>query len=127
MHGAAFRGTLQVPADTAGALFNMSDAETQGILTELDQAYADLKRARRRLAELLPASATQPGDSGQARVEFVRDLDEAAGNDDSGDERIRQINAEAWDRAQQALVNAAAKVELAHKHLRTKLGTKQES
>ena len=100
----------------------MSDAEIQGILTELDQAYEDLKAARRRLEVLLPASATQPGDSGQARVEFVRDLDSEAGDADSGEERIRQISAEAWDNAQSALVNAAEKVELAHKHLRDRLG-----
>lgn len=99
----------------------MVEAEIEGILTELDEAYKDLKHARTRLAELLPASATKPGDSGQARVEFVAGLQPETGDDGSGEDRIRQINAEAWEHAQKALVNAAEKVELAHKHLRKRL------
>ncbi len=49
----------------------MAEAEIEGILTELDAAYEELETARTRLAELLPMSATKPGDSGQARVDFV--------------------------------------------------------
>ena len=93
-------------------------AEIEGILTELDDAYKELRAARTRLAELLPMSATQPGDSGQARVEFVTGLQPETDQDTSGEDLIRKINAEAWEQAQKALLNAAEKVELAHKHLR---------
>ena len=96
----------------------MADDINEGILHELDAAYEELKAARQRLTELLPMSATKPGDSGQARVEFVTDLGTDAGDDLSAEEAIRQISAEAWERAQQALVNAHQKVELAHQHLR---------
>ncbi|PRP90761.1 hypothetical protein ENSA5_61950 [Enhygromyxa salina] len=99
----------------------MVEVDIEGILTELDEAYKDLKAARTRLAELLPMSATRPGDSGQARVEFVTGLDPEAGNETSGEELIRQINAEAWEHAQKALLNATEMVELAHKHLRREL------
>jgi hypothetical protein len=98
----------------------MADPEIAGVLAELDEAYKDLRAARTRLAELLPMSATQPGDSGQARVEFVTGL-EPETHTDSGEERIRQINAEAWELASQALVNAHEKVELAHRALRAQL------
>lgn len=98
----------------------MADAEIEGILTELDEAYEELRTARTRLAELLPMSATKPGDSGQARVDFVTGLAET-GNELSGEELIRKVNAEAWELAQRALVNAAEKVELAHHHLRKRL------
>lgn len=96
----------------------MSEAAIAGILAELDEAYQDLKTARTRLAELLPMSATQPGDRGQTRVEFVSGLETQSGTHQSGEELIRQINAEAWEQAQRALVNAAEKVELAHRALR---------
>ncbi|MFO7563819.1 MAG: hypothetical protein R6X02_14330 [Enhygromyxa sp.] len=98
----------------------MPEPEIAGILADLDAAYRDLKAARTRLAELLPMSATRPGDSGQARVEFVTGLDPEIG-EHAGEERIRQINAEAWEAAQQALINAHEKVELAHKALATQL------
>lgn len=98
----------------------MPDTEIAGILADLDEAYQDLRAARTRLAELLPMSATRPGDSGQARIEFVTGLDPETG-EHSGAERIRQINAEAWELAQQALINAHEKVELAHRALKTRL------
>ena len=94
----------------------MAEPEIEGILTELDEAYEDLRAARRRLAELLPMSATKPGDSGQARVDFVTGLVH-----ETGEELIRKVSAEAWEQAQRALVNAAEKVELAHHHLRKRL------
>ena len=97
---------------------SMGEAEIEGILSELDKAYEDLKSARKRLAELLPMSATKPGDSGQARVEFVVGLDPETQDDDEGEERLRQINAEVWEEAQKALINAQAKVEAAHKTMR---------
>ncbi|PRP94901.1 hypothetical protein [Enhygromyxa salina] len=97
-----------------------AQAEIEGILSTLDEAYDELRAARTRLAELLPMSATKPGDSGQARVEFVAGLQPDT-EEVSGEELIRKINAEAWERAQRALVNAAEKVELAHKHLRREL------
>lgn len=96
----------------------MSEAKIEAILAELDEAYQDLKAARTHLAELLPMSATQPGDSGQARVEFVTGLETESGTQHSGEELIRQISAEAWEVAQGALVKAAEKVELAHGALR---------
>ena len=99
----------------------MPEPEIAGILADLDEAHEDLKSARRRLAELLPMSATRPGDSGQARVEFVTGLNPETG-DAAGTERIRQINAEAWAIAQQALINAHEKVELAHRALKSRLG-----
>lgn len=99
----------------------MTEAEIEGILSELDTAYEELKAARTRLAELLPASATKPGDSGHSRVEFVAGLEGETGEEHSGEELIRKINAEAWDQAQKALVNAAEKVEIAHQHLRKRL------
>jgi hypothetical protein len=108
------RGTLEAA---------MAEAEIAGILADLDEAHEDLKSARTRLAELLPMSATRPGDSGQARVEFVTGLEPETGEAD-GAERIRQINAEAWEIAQQALINAHEKVELAHKALKSQLGGK---
>ena len=111
MHGPARRGNLAA----------MADAEIEGILTELDEAYADLRAARTRLAELLPMSATKPGDSGQARVDFVTGLARESGDELSGEELIRKISAEAWEQAQRALVNAAEKVELAHHTLRKRL------
>lgn len=95
----------------------------EGILQELDAAYDELKAARERLTELLPMSATMPGDSGQARVEFVAELDAEAGHEQSAEEQIRQISAAAWERAQNALVNAQQKVELAHQHLRELLSS----
>ena len=103
----------------------MPQPEIAGILAELDEAHRDLKAARTRLAELLPMSATKPGDSGQARVEFVAGLDPETGDLDratsspgsDGAEQIRQINAEAWEAAQRALVKAHEKVELAHRAL----------
>jgi len=98
----------------------MPKPEIAGILADLDEAYQDLKAARTRLAELLPMSATKPGDSGQARVEFVTGLEPETG-EHAGEERIRQINAEAWEIAQQALINAHEKVELAHKALKAQL------
>lgn len=98
----------------------MAEAELEGILAELDQAYADLKQARTRLAELLPMSATKPGDSGQARVEFVAGL-ESETDEQSGEDPVRQISAEAWAHAQKALANAQAKVELAHGAIRKRL------
>lgn len=94
----------------------MPEPEIAGILAELDEAHRDLKAARTRLAELLPMSATKPGDSGQARVEFVTGLDPETGEFD-GEQQIRQINAEAWEAAQQALLKAHEKVELAHRAL----------
>jgi hypothetical protein len=99
----------------------MVEADIEGILTELDEAHAELQAARTRLAELLPMSATKPGDSGQARVEFVTGLHPETGQAVSGEEQIRKINAEAWEQAQKALINAAEKVELAHVHLRREL------
>jgi hypothetical protein len=99
----------------------MAEPEILGILSELDEAYEDLKTARRRLAELLPMSATKPGDSGQARVDFVTGLSLETGEEQSGEELVRKVSAEAWDQAQRALVNAAEKVELAHQHLRKRL------
>jgi hypothetical protein len=99
----------------------MPEPEIVRILAELDEAYQDLRTARTRLAELLPMSATRPGDSGQARVEFITGLDPETG-ESNGTERIRQINAEAWEIAQQALLNAHEKVELAHRALETQLG-----
>jgi hypothetical protein len=96
----------------------MSELEIEQILAELDEAYQDLKAARTQLAELLPISATKPGDSGQARVEFVTGLAIPSGTQQAGEELIRQINAEAWEVAQAALRNAAEKVELAHRTLR---------
>jgi hypothetical protein len=101
----------------------MSKPEIAAILADLDEAHRDLKAARSRLAELLPMSATRPGDSGQARVEFVTGLEPETG-EQAGEERIRQINAEAWELAQQALLNAHEKVELAHKALEAQLGSK---
>jgi hypothetical protein len=100
----------------------MSEPEIVGILADLDQAHQELRAARTRLAELLPMSATRPGDSGQARVEFVTGLEPETG-EHSGEEQIRQINAEAWEIAQQALINAHEKVELAHKALKAELGS----
>jgi hypothetical protein len=99
----------------------MADPEIEGILTELDEAYEELRAARRRLAELLPMSATKPGDSGQARVDFVTGLARETDDELSGEELIRKVSAEAWEQAQRALVNAAEKVELAHHHLRKRL------
>ncbi len=99
----------------------MPKPEIAGILADLDEAYQDLKAARTRLAELLPMSATKPDDSGQARVEFVTGLDPET-DEPEGVDRLRQINAEAWEVAQQALVNAQEKVELAHKALESQLG-----
>jgi hypothetical protein len=99
----------------------MAEPEIAGILADLDAAYRDLRAARTRLAELLPMSATRPGDSGQARVEFVTGLDPETG-ESGGAERIRQINAEAWELAQEALLHAHEKVELAHKVLKSQLG-----
>lgn len=99
----------------------MADAEIEGILSELDEAYEDLRAARTRLAELLPMSATQPGDSGQARVAFVAGLQQEVGEELSGEDLIRKVSAEAWEQAQRALVNAAEKVELAHQTLRKRL------
>jgi hypothetical protein len=99
----------------------MVEADIQDILAELDAAYENLKNARTRLAELLPMSATKPGDSGQARVEFVAGMESESGEEKSGEEIIRQISAEAWEQAQKALVNAQEKVELAHQHLRKRL------
>jgi hypothetical protein len=99
----------------------MAEPEIARVLADLDEAYRDLRAARTRLAELLPMSATRPGDSGQARVEFVTGLDPETG-EANGVERIRQINAEAWEIAQQALINAHEKVELAHKTLKSQLG-----
>lgn len=98
----------------------MAEPEIAGILADLDEAHRDLKAARTRLAELLPMSATKPGTTGQARVEFVTGLDPETGEPEGAD-RIRQINAEAWEAAQQALLNAHEKVELAHRALRTQL------
>ena len=80
----------------------MSDSEIPPILGELDQAYAELKAARQRLAELLPLSATKPGDSGQARIDFVTDLE----GDAQVEDELRRISAEAWETAQQALAQA---------------------
>lgn len=99
----------------------MVEADIEGILSKLDEAYDELRAARTRLAELLPMASTQPGDSGQARVEFVTGLQLDTDQEMSGEELIRKINAEAWERAQQALINAAEKVELAHTHLRREL------
>ena len=99
----------------------MADADIEAILTELDQAYEDLKRARTRLAELLPMSATKPGDSGQARIEFVSGLESETDDQSGENDPVRQISAEAWEQAQKALVNAHAKVELAHQAIRKRL------
>jgi hypothetical protein len=99
----------------------MAEPEIEGILTELDEAYEDLRAARQRLAELLPMSATKPGDSGQARVDFVTGLSHETGEELSGEELVRKVSAEAWEQAQRALVNAAEKVELAHHALRKRL------
>ena len=99
----------------------MADAEIEGILSELDEAYQDLRAARTRLAELLPMSATQPGDSGHSRVDFVTGLPQATGEEGSGEALIRKVSFEAWEQAQRALLNAAEKVELAHQHLRKRL------
>ena len=95
----------------------MTQAEIEAILSELDAAYEEVKAARRRLTELLPASATKPGDSGHSRVEFVTGLPSET-EEHGGAELIRKISAEAWEQAQKALVNATEKVELAHHHLR---------
>lgn len=99
----------------------MAEAEIESILSELDTAYEELRAARTRLAELLPSSVTRPGDSGHSRVEFVTGLAHESGDERSGEELIRKINAEAWEQAQRALVNAAEKVELAHHALRKRL------
>ncbi len=100
----------------------MADAEIEGILSELDDAYKELRAARTRLAELLPMSATKPGDSGQARVDFVSGLSQESGDELSGEQMVRKVSAEAWEQAQRALLNATEKVELAHQHLRKRLG-----
>lgn len=99
----------------------MVEADIDSILSKLDEAYEELRAARTRLAELLPMSATKPGDSGQARVEFVTGLSPDTDQEGSGEALIRKINAEAWEQAQKALINAAEKVELAHKHIRREL------
>jgi hypothetical protein len=99
----------------------MADAEIESILSELDEAYKDLRAARTRLAELLPMSATKPGDSGHSRVDFVTGLSPETGEELSGEELIRKVSFEAWEQAQRALVNAAEKVELAHQTLRKRL------
>jgi cellobiose-specific phosphotransferase system component IIA len=99
----------------------MVEADIDSILSKLDEAYEELRAARTRLAELLPMSATKPGDSGQARVEFVTGLEIPSGTHQTGEDSIRQINAEAWEAAQQALINAQEKVELAHRALRSQL------
>lgn len=94
----------------------MSDAGTEAILHQLDVAYRELREARERLSTLLPDSATRPGDSGTKRVDFVVGLEkdsEASGADE------RRINADAWDQAQKALLQAYSKVEEAHRALRS--------
>ncbi|NVB38608.1 hypothetical protein G6O69_12275 [Pseudenhygromyxa sp. WMMC2535] len=91
----------------------MPDADIHAILAELDDAYVELRAARKRLTELLPLSATEPGESGQRRIDFVTDLDA----DTEEEDELRRINAEAWQHAQQALVRAQEKVETAHKEL----------
>jgi hypothetical protein len=98
----------------------MTQAESEDILRELDAAYEELKAARTRLTELLPASVTKPGDSGHSRVEFVTGLGSET-EEHGGEELIRKISAEAWEQAQKALVNATEKVERAHEHLRKHL------
>lgn len=99
----------------------MSETDLKKILNDLDAAHEELRAARTRLAQLMPMSATKPGDSGQARVEFVVGLESESEVDLSGEDKIRQINAEAWDKAQAALVNAQEKVELAHRAMRAEL------
>ena len=97
----------------------MPDSEIQSIFDELDEAYAELKAARLRLAELLPSSATTPGESGRKRVDFVMGLGSDA-QEDVQDE-LRRISAEAWEQAQKALVKAQEQVEVAHRELRRRL------
>ena len=99
----------------------MSKADLEKILAELDTAHEELRAARTRLAQLMPMSATKPGESGQARIEFVVGLESESEEDLSGEDKIRQINAAAWDEAQAALVNAQEKVELAHRAMRAAL------
>jgi len=95
----------------------MTDSEIQSIFDELDEAYAELKAARVRLAELLPSSATTPGESGQKRVDFVLGL----GSDTQDEAELHRISAEAWEHAQKALVKAQEQVEAAHRELRRRL------
>lgn len=101
----------------------MAEDDIENILGDLDKAYEGLKTARTRLAELLPMSATQPGESGQARVEFVTGLP----SDTERGEDERRINAEVWEQAQSALITAQQKVEVAHRELRRRLEATGES
>jgi hypothetical protein len=96
----------------------MAEDDIENILSDLDKAYEGLKAARTRLAELLPMSATQPGESGQARVEFVTGL---SSDTEGGDDEARRINAEVWEQAQAALITAQQQVEIAHRELRRRL------